>query len=565
VVAPPLDVVYEFTDVDCSLLAAVAAEQRTAEDSRDIYAYLQHRQIPAGYTEAHRRSLIRRAAQFALLEVQPDVRVLFFFFPASNTRSRHPQQLLAPRLVVPPTYRQSLVALYHSSIVGGHSGVKHTLRKVATRYYWDSLYPDVTAYVAQCTTCQRTKAERHAVQRASVILPAPLEPWELVSLDLAGPLRGARDFSHVLLAVDHFTGYLVTVPLATIDAPAVARAFVEQVVCRFGMPRRILSDRGSNFTSALFKDLASLLDIKHHFTASHHPQANGKTERFVGILKQTLTANLEDYAGTWLDALQTTTFAINATPNETTTYSPFFRTYGRHPVIPADSLQAVTAALEDFSLQHEPEVYAVHLATLLGEAHAHIRAQTADELERHRHDGDAATRVTVYQEGDLVWLRDPRVGSSGGLPALAQPYSGPFMVVRAISPTIYVIQAVKEGASRGGLLTVHSSRLRLRRSGEKDAPTTARDTSAARIEPLAPPSPRRRAAANAPADSPAAAALSRHHAGQRVHYGNEQLPPEETRPEGLYSKPGFMPAPQRSRSASAPTEPAADPAVPMED
>jgi len=564
VAAPPLSTVYEFTDMDLGLLAEVAAEQRTAEDTRDLYAYLQHRQVPAGYTEAHRRSLIRRAAQFVLIEVEPDVRVLFFF-PASNTRSRHPQQLLAPRLVVPPTYRPSLIALYHSSLFGGHSGVKHTLRKVATRYYWDSLYPDVTAHVAQCSSCQRTKAERHAVQRATGALSAPLEPWELVSLDLAGPLRGARDFSHVLLAVDHFTGYLVTVPLAATDAAAVARAFVEHVVCRFGMPRRILSDRGSNFTSALFKDLACLLGIKHHFTASHHPQANGKTERFVGILKQTLMANLEDYAGTWLDALQTTTFAINATPNETTTYSPFFLTYGRHPVIPADSLQAVTAALEDFSLQHEPEAYAAHLATLLGEAHAHIRAQTEDEVARRRREDAHATRVTVYREGDLVWLRDPRVGTSGGLPALARPYSGPFVVVHVISPTIYVIQAVKDGAARGGLLTVHSSRLRLRQQSDTDAPTTSRDAAASHIEPLTPPSSRRRAPADAPADSPASAALSRHRAGQRVHYGADRLPPEEERPESLYSTRDFMPVPLARETQPPAGSATADTAAPMEE
>jgi len=98
------------------------------------------------------------------------------------------------------------------------------------------------------------------------------------------------------------------------SAAACARVLVAHWIVRFGVPADISSDRGPQFTSQLWAEVAKLLGIRHHRTTAYHPQANGLVERFHRHLKASLRARLT--GPNWLDELPWVLLGIRTAPKE---------------------------------------------------------------------------------------------------------------------------------------------------------------------------------------------------------------------------------------------------------
>ena len=524
--APLLEDAHELMHLDTRMLPKLVQEQKTDADFRHMYALLEDESrevISADLSEADKARLRRDSKHFALLDIGNGHRALYYHLGGA-TRGLSALLPIPPRLAVPRTLRGDLLALYHASPFGGHCGVKHTLRKLATRYYWPSLYADVAAYVGKCTDCQQTKAARRTEERLTGRVPSPSEPWELISLDFAGPLPSAGGFQYILLAIDHFTSYLVTVPLMSMEAAVVIRAISDEIVCKFGTPRRILTDRGSNFTSELTQQFSSILGIRHVYTSAHHPQTNGKIERHVGLVKTTMTTQLQDKEARsrWPEHLQPATFAINCTPNETTIFSPFFLNFGRHPVLPNEFMP------DDVAVE-TLDTYALHIATLVQEAGNYVRIINKHKDEAIREANKAVTNITVYEPGAHVWIQDPRGYSSGHLPALVHRFLGPFIVIRRISSLAYIIRALKNGSPTGPEMTINVAHLR---SARADPSSTPRDAAAA-LRTAATPPPVRQAVATS---GPAAAAQQRHNDQPRPAYNVAHFSALEEHPMAYHTR-----------------------------
>lgn len=101
-------------------------------------------------------------------------------------------------------------------------------------------------------------------------------------MDIVGELpRTVRGNRWILVMTDHYTKWAIGVPLASITTQAVADALLKFVVLAgHGAPRRILTDRGSNFNSALAREVYRLLSIAKSTTTAYHPQCDGHTEKF---------------------------------------------------------------------------------------------------------------------------------------------------------------------------------------------------------------------------------------------------------------------------------------------
>src|SRR6267378_452670 len=112
---------------------------------------------------------------------------------------------------------------------------------------------EIEDYVRTCQNCQFRKGPN---RRGKPPLK-PLEivgPYERLVIDTMGPLKkSASGNKHVMVVTDWFTKWVEIVPLPDITASSVARVLVEEVICRYGAPREILSDRGSDFTTSLFR------------------------------------------------------------------------------------------------------------------------------------------------------------------------------------------------------------------------------------------------------------------------------------------------------------------------
>ena len=118
---------------------------------------------------------------------------------------------------------------------------------------------------------------------------------------MVGPLqRAPGGYTHLFVAIDKFTKWIEAKPVTTIIA-AKAKEFFQDIVVRFDVPNRIITDNGTQFTSVEFKDWYKELGIKICYASVAHPQSNGQVERANGMVLQGIKSRVFDrlkpYAG----------------------------------------------------------------------------------------------------------------------------------------------------------------------------------------------------------------------------------------------------------------------------
>ena len=116
-----------------------------------------------------------------------------------------------------------------------------------------------------------------------MVSPWPFAMW---GIDIIGALPLARGGAkYAIVAVDYFTKWAEAEPLATITTKKVINFVVRNIICRFGLPHTIITDNGTQFDSAEFKDFYERFHIRKKFSAVAHPQANGQVEAVNKVIK----------------------------------------------------------------------------------------------------------------------------------------------------------------------------------------------------------------------------------------------------------------------------------------
>ncbi|XP_025828731.1 uncharacterized protein K02A2.6-like [Panicum hallii] len=141
------------------------------------------------------------------------------------------------------------------------------------------------------------------------------------------------------MAIDKFTKLPEVTPIIKAKKNSVLK-FIKDLVARYGVPNRIITDNGTQFTSYLFGDYCEDMGIKLCFASVAHPCSNGQAMRDnVEILKglKTRTYNkLKNHGTGWIDELPAVVWANRTTPSRTTGETPFFLIYGADAVILAE-------------------------------------------------------------------------------------------------------------------------------------------------------------------------------------------------------------------------------------
>ncbi|XP_071906225.1 uncharacterized protein [Coffea arabica] len=148
--------------------------------------------------------------------------------------------------------------------------------------------------------------------------------------------RAPGSFAYAVVAIDYFTKWVETEPLRSITDLAVQKFFWKSVVCRFDLPRVIISDNSRQFADHPFKRWCENLGITQHFTSVGHPQANGQTENFNRTLLHGLKTRLHQAGTSWVDELPSVLWSYRTTPRSATQETPFYLTYGSEAVVPTE-------------------------------------------------------------------------------------------------------------------------------------------------------------------------------------------------------------------------------------
>jgi hypothetical protein len=149
---------------------------------------------------------------------------------------------------------------------------------------------DVATHFVLCDVCQQVKAKH---QRPAVLLQplkVPERKWEEIGKDFIVGLPRTRDgYDSIWVIVDRLTKVAHFIPMKTTYSGAqLAELYMSRIVCLHGVPKRIVSDRGTQFTSRFWKILHESMDTKINFSLAYHSKTDGQTERANQVLEDML-------------------------------------------------------------------------------------------------------------------------------------------------------------------------------------------------------------------------------------------------------------------------------------
>jgi len=144
-----------------------------------------------------------------------------------------------------------------------------------------------------------------------------------------------RSTTHGLFTPEGLTSkWIEAEPIAQITAHKIQHFVWKNIVCRFGIPKRLVSDNGTQFASEQLGKLCTKLGIKQVFASVEHPQTNGQVESANRVLLKGLNRRLEKAEGTWGDEIPRIMLAYHTTPKSTTKETSFSLMYGSDAMIP---------------------------------------------------------------------------------------------------------------------------------------------------------------------------------------------------------------------------------------
>jgi hypothetical protein len=219
----------------------------------------------------------------------------------------------------------------HESAYSIHPGGNKMYHDLKATYWWYGMKRDVAEYVALCSTCQRVKAEHQRPARLLQPLQVPEWKWEEIAIDfIIGLPRAQSGYDSIWVIVDRLTKVAHFIPVkTTYSGPQLAELYMSMVVCLHGVPKKIVSDRGTQFTLKVWERLHETLDTQLCFSSAYHPQTDGQTERVNKVLKDMLRACALQYRRSWDKSLEYAKFSYNNGYQESLKMAPFEMLYGR--------------------------------------------------------------------------------------------------------------------------------------------------------------------------------------------------------------------------------------------
>jgi hypothetical protein len=256
-----------------------------------------------------------------------------------------------------------------------------------------------------------------------------LQRW---GLDLLGPLPPAQgNLKYVVVAVEYFSKWIEAKPLATITSVTVQNFFWQNIVCRFGVPKAITVDNGTQFDVEAFKELSEQIGTKIHFASVRHSESNELVERANGIIMTGIMKLIFNQPrGKWPDELIKVVWSHNTTISRSTGFTPFKLLFGDEAITPEE---AKAGSIRTMASAEDKADCSVAKDVIEG-----IRLLAVENINKYQAETikwrDRKVRLKNINPGHLV-LR--RVANPDTVGKLQLKWEGPFLVVSSSRPGSY--------------------------------------------------------------------------------------------------------------------------------
>uniref|UniRef100_A0A8C6LN61 Gypsy retrotransposon integrase-like protein 1 n=1 Tax=Nothobranchius furzeri TaxID=105023 RepID=A0A8C6LN61_NOTFU len=326
------------------------------------------------------------------------------------------------KLFVPQSLRGKVIHWAHSEKFSIHPGVGRTLAIIKRSFWWPAIYKDVKEYVSACHVCAQQKGTNRPPAGLLCSLPVPSHPWSHIAIDFVCGLPSSHGFTTVLTIVDRFSKACHLVPLKTLPSSVVtAQLLVKHVFRLHGISTEILSDRGPQFVSKVWKEFSTVLGARVALTSGFHPQTNGQCERMNRELGAMLCCVCAIKPSAWSDHLAWVEYTHNSHISTATDQSPFEVSIGYQPsFIPLRT--GPTTSTPQF-LRRVHHMWAATKSSLLRSAEKNQRL-----ADRHRRP------APTYSPGQIDWLSSKDIPLKATSRKFAPRYLGPFKVAAVPSP-----------------------------------------------------------------------------------------------------------------------------------
>uniref|UniRef100_A0A3B1J2C0 Gypsy retrotransposon integrase-like protein 1 n=1 Tax=Astyanax mexicanus TaxID=7994 RepID=A0A3B1J2C0_ASTMX len=344
----------------------------------------------------------------------------------------HPSSEDCPpdKTFVPSKFRDRLITWAHSSLSSGHPGVTRTLQLISSRYWWDTMRADVHAFVTSCSICAQCKTPKTLPAGKLMPLPVPERPWSHLAMDFVTDLPVSEGYTTILTVVDRFSRGVKFIPFTALPtAFQTAQAIYTHVFRHFGVPEDILSDRGPQFTSRVWRAFFEHLGVHVSLTSGFHPMSNGQCERVNQELGKFLRIYCFKYPTDWSHYLVWPEIAQNSLINSTSGLTPFQCVLGyQPPLAPWTVVSSDVPAVDDWMNRSERVWEETH-------------RQVSEVLQRYKEQSDKHRGDTPhFQPGDRVWLSTRDFRFEGCCRKLLPKYIGPFRILSQINEVSYRVE-----------------------------------------------------------------------------------------------------------------------------
>lgn len=311
----------------------------------------------------------------------------------------------------------------------GHFSYDKTLDKVKADYWFPKMNKFIKKYVQACLPCAHGK--KPSGKRSGFLHPIPKvpKPFHTLHADHLGPFNESkRKNKYVLLIIDAFTKFIVLKAVKNTKSSSSIAVFRDYFAL-FGVPHRLITDRGTSFTSSNFKAFMSEKGVRHVLNAVATPRANGQIERYNRTVLDSSTTMIHGKdEKNWDEHLSHVQWGLNNTLNKSTGKTPAELLFGLR--LTGESESSLTLSVGEEEKNH------IDLAATRTEAHNKICEN--QEIQKKRFN---KTRTTPRQfdVGQLVRV-EREVAEKGKSKKLVPKCLGPYRITKVFPNDRYEVE-----------------------------------------------------------------------------------------------------------------------------
>lgn len=325
---------------------------------------------------------------------------------------------------VPKTMENNVIIASHNEV--GHQATHKTVEYINRVYWFPDMRNKVQAVIDTCFKCLTFSTVKNRVEGKLHPPDKGCLPFETIHIDYFGPLQKSRSRQkYVFEVIDAFSKFVKFYATPSADSASAIKA-LRSYFDHYSKPKKIISDRGTAFTSDKFKVFVKEKNIQHVLIATGTPQSNGQIERVNRSLTQMLSKVCESPA-TWDQHLSDIEYAFNNSVNRSTNDTPSRLLFGREQISTnTDILRQLLSEFADLSRNLDSD-----------RAKASVNIQKAASYNQNRYNLRHKS-PTKYKVGDHVLITNIDV-TPGINKKLLPKFRGPYVVKKVLNNDRYVI------------------------------------------------------------------------------------------------------------------------------